>query len=284
MKTVLELLTLTSDYFAKKGIPSPRLDAEVLMAYLIGKDRVGVYCSYDQPLQDPEIDRFRDLVRRRINREPVAYIIGKKEFFGRDFLVTPAVLIPRPDTETLVETALELLKSQTAPAICDVGTGSGCIGLTLLKQHPTATLFATDISPDAAAIARQNADMLELSDRVEIATGPYFAGTDQTFDLIVSNPPYIPLGDKPTLAPEITEFEPQQALYGGDDGLDIIRELIAQSLIRIRPGGSLLIEIGAGQAENVLALLEKTATFGSVKAFRDLAGTKRVAAGLIKHE
>lgn len=259
---------------------SPRLDAELLAAHAFGLTRVHLYTQFDRPLLPAELASFRELVKRRQAGEPVAYITGRKEFWSLDLAVDRRVLIPRPDTETAVEEGLERLKERTAetPArIADVGTGSGAIALALAKNHPGAAVFASDVSPDALAVARANAERLGLAVTfLEGSLAEPLRGCDR-FDLIVANLPYVRADDIPRLSPEVRS-EPLLALDGGADGLDLVRALVAAAPEVLVPGGALVLEIGESQAEATAALC-RAAGLQNVRIRADLGGIDRVVSG-----
>jgi release factor glutamine methyltransferase len=240
---------------------------------------VHLYTQFDRPLLPPELAALRELVKRRQAGEPVAYLTGHKEFWSLDLLVDARVLIPRPDTETAIEEALARLDARAAlaPRIADVGTGSGAIALALAKSRPAAAVFATDLSPDALAVARGNAERLGLI--VTFGEGDLVAPLrpHAPFDLIVANLPYVRTADIAGLAPEVRS-EPQRALDGGTDGLDLVRRLVADAPAVLGPGGALVLEIGAGQADDTAALL-RAAGFEDVRARADLGGVDRVVSG-----
>ncbi|MES2639307.1 MAG: HemK/PrmC family methyltransferase [Myxococcota bacterium] len=327
MKPLVEILTTTAAWLKERGIPSARLDAELLIGHVLGFDRVKVYLSYDRPITDEELERLRPLIRRRGNREPLAWVLGHKEFYGRDFVVTPGVLVPRPDTETLIEAALEWLPSSgssggggeppatppgavssgprvlpwaasdapaaspdAAPAeaafpsdeppvyLADIGSGTGCIGLTLALERPALRLFAVDRSEEALAATRANVAKYGLGQRAAVLRGDLLAAipATRTLDWIVSNPPYIPTRDIDGLQPEVRDHEPRLALDGGDDGLEVYRRLVPAAAARARQG--VLFEVGAGQAADVAALLT-AAGMTEVRVWKDLAGIERVVGG-----
>ena len=274
--TVLRLLQWTAGYFRERGIEGGRLDAELLLAETLGLDRVGLYLNYDRPLNPEELGAYRERVARRGRREPLAYILGRTEFWSLPLSVTPAVLIPRPDTEVLVEEAVARVAD--AATILDVGTGSGAIALALASELPAATVTGVDLSPDALAVAAENARLNDLSSRTfwrrgdlaDLAGGPY--------DLVVSNPPYIPAAELAQLMPEVRDFEPRLALSGGEDGLDCYRHLARQAAELLRPGGWLLVEVGIGQQKSVRALWEQ-AGLAEIFERADYAGIVRVVGG-----
>ena len=256
MLTIKEVLLKSSDFFSSKGIESPRLDAELLIGHALQLPRIQLYMNFDKPLTEPELNQIRGFVARRANREPIAYIIGEKGFYKFDFTIEPGVLCPRPDTETIIEVANHWIPKNRDYFICDVGSGSGCIGLSLLLDHPNARLYATDISETALSCTRKNIDRHALQKRAAILKGPYLdpIPTDRAIDLVVSNPPYIPTADIKALAPEVAKHEPLIALDGGADGLDCYRALIQAAAPRIRDG--IIVEIGLGQETSVSQLME----------------------------
>jgi release factor glutamine methyltransferase len=279
--TILEVLRWTIGRFERHGIASARLDAELLATLAFGRTRVELYTHFDQPLGDPELAAYRGLVQRRMAGESVAYILGRKEFWSLDLQVDARVLVPRPDTETLVEQVLELLKAMPdegrALRVADIGTGSGALALALKKERPGDEVFAVDISPDALDVARGNATRLGLD--ISFLQGDLvspLAGL-RPFDLIASNPPYIPSQDIAGLAPEV-RHEPRLALDGGADGLVLVRRLASDAHKILVPGGALAMEIGAGQAEEVMEILRGEG-YAGIGARRDLAGIERVVFG-----
>ncbi|GDX80117.1 release factor glutamine methyltransferase [Deltaproteobacteria bacterium] len=278
MKPLVELLTATTDFFRSRGIPSPRLDAELLIGHALGLNRVGVYLNFDRPIRDEELEPIRVMVRRRANREPVAWILGKKEFYGRDFAVGPGILVPRPDTETLIEALLARLGDADPTFVADIGSGSGCIGLTLAAEKPGVRLFAVDVSEIALATTKQNVEALGLKERVAVLRGSLLEPipASRPLDWVVSNPPYIPTLDLDGLQPEVRDHEPRIALDGGADGLDVYRRLIPAAAARARVG--IALEVGAGQARAVAELV-RDAGLGEVAIVRDLGGIERVVIG-----
>lgn len=275
--TIRRVLEWSAKDLAQRGADSPRLDAELLIAEALGIDRVGLYLDLDRPLATSELDRVRPLLERRRAREPVAYILGRREFWGRRFDVSPAVLVPRPDTETLVERALELLPREADVQALDLGTGSGILAVTLAAERPRARIDAVDLSGEALSVARANAERHGVADRVSFHLGDLFAPLPEgrRFDLIVSNPPYIPEREVAELPPEISRFEPKLALAAGDDGLDVLRRIAADAFSWLAPGGIILVEIGMGQADAVQALFA-AAGLVALRSHADLAGIARV--------
>jgi release factor glutamine methyltransferase len=247
--TIGRLLDWTAKFLAQKGSESPRLDAEVLLADVLKCERISLYTRYEEEAKEEARQRYKDLIRRRIEGCPVAYLVGRKEFFSLKIEVNPSVLIPRPDTECVVIECLRLAKSMTEPRIVDVGTGSGAIAVTLAKQHKGAQVTATEISADALAVAERNAEQHGVSDRIRFVQGDLLTplAPDEQFDLIVSNPPYIPHDELPRLPVGVRDYEPHTALDGGPDGFAVFDRLIEQSPARLAPGGWLILEIGSPQ-------------------------------------
>lgn len=280
--TILKILQWAAPYFQSRDIDSPRLTAEVFLSHILGLERIDLYARFDQPLSDEELSFLKSLIRRRINREPVAYITGRKEFMGIDLAVTPDVLIPRPETEFLAGAALDVLPDAAVSAprrVLDIGTGSGAVIIALAHHRPGHCYFAIDISEAALEIARANAAAIG-SDNISFFAGDLFAplGEDQEkFDLVVSNPPYIPSASIPELAPEISRYEPVAALDGGPDGLAVIRRIVALAPSYLNPDGRLMMEIGYDQAGAVSRLAAETECFSDVLFVRDYVGHERIA-------
>ncbi len=277
--TVLKVLRWTTEFFQKKGVRSPRLDAEVLLAYLLGTDRVGLYLDHDKPLKEEELAAFREMIQRRIAGEPVAYITGEKEFWSLSFKVTPACLIPRPETEVLVEEAIRAAADAPHPLrILDIGTGCGAVAIALAKELEESEVWATDRSPYALEVAKENVERHGVGDRVRLVEADLFPKDEGQFSLIVSNPPYIPTEEVLRLDPEVRDYEPLEALDGGPDGLRYLRRIAEGAPLRLRPGGWLLLEVGKGQAEEVQRILVREG-FSPVETVRDYTGVKRVVKG-----
>ena len=276
--TVKRILDWTIPHLKSQGSESPRLDAEILLAHARGCPRIQLYTNYDQPLTDTQRATMRDLVKRRSAAEPVAYLVGHREFFGIDFRVTKDVLIPRPDTETLVVDAIEALKPQTAPRVLDVGTGSGCIAISLAVNCSNAEVTAIDLSQAALDIAQTNAEAHKVASQIRWLCGDLFAplAPGEKFDLIASNPPYIASAEIETLPADVRLHEPRSALDGGPDGLDVIRRLIATAPQHLAANGKLLIEISGEQAAAVTQLLAANGHFDDIAVLKDLAKQPRV--------
>jgi release factor glutamine methyltransferase len=254
------------------------LDARLLAQWLLGWDAARFFASADEEPRATFQANYDAFIERRVHREPMAYIYAGQEFYGRMFEVTPAVLIPRPETEIIVEAALSLVPSEAGARVADIGTGSGCLAITIACERPRARLLATDVSHDALEIALRNARRHEVDARVSLAAGdllpPPVVG-EPAFDLIVSNPPYVPEGDRPSLAPEVRDYEPAGALFAGPDGLDVIRRLIPMSSKRLAPGGHLIFEIGIDQGAAVTQLISTTPDLRMVGLRNDLQGIPR---------
>ena len=273
---VLKILNWTKGYLAEKGVENPRLEAEWMLCEALSLDRVGLYLNFDKPLAESELAAYRGMVARRAKREPLQYILGSQEFMGLDFQVSPAVLIPRHDTEVLVTEAVQ--RGAGSRSILDIGTGSGCVAIALAKALPGAEICSVDVSGEALAVARDNAQRNEVT--VEFLQGSLlepFSG--RRFDMIVSNPPYIPAAELATLQQEVRGYEPMGALDGGADGLDFYRRITTAAPEHLNPGGWLLFEVGAGQAPQVLELIG-AAGFGKESFVAlDPAGIERVVGG-----
>lgn len=276
--TIGRLLTWTAEFLGKKGAESPRLDAEVLLAHVLKWERVQLYTHYEDEVSETARSAYRELVRRRSEGAPVAYLVGRKEFFSLPLVVSPAVLIPRPDTETVVVEFLALMKGREAPHAVDVGTGSGCIPLACVQHHKSVRMEAIDLSAEALAIARANAEKLGLADRIRFHQGDLLGpvGDVGPFDAILSNPPYIPTAEIANLEHGVRDYEPRQALDGGDDGLRVVSRLIEQAVPLLKPGGHLILEIGTAQEEPVRALIARHPEMELAPTIRDAANHPRV--------
>jgi len=281
--TVGRVVSWAADDFRRRGIESPRFEAELLLAYALKIDRMHVIIEPTRPLDDGELARYRELIRRRRSGEPVAYIRGEKEFYGRVFHIDKRVLVPRPDTEILVETALRrTMASSMGGRYLDLCTGSGCVAVSLARERPTCKVFAVDLSPDALAVAVTNAIRLGAVFQMAFLLGDLFeslAGlAGLRFELITANPPYIADPEFAALPADVRGFEPRMALTGGPDGLAVLRRVVAGARARLRPGGVLAVEMGAGQAEGVKALFAE-AGFTDIAVDNDYGGHERVVSG-----
>jgi release factor glutamine methyltransferase len=270
--TVLELLQSSTDYFRKHKIDNPRLNAEHLLAHVLGRTRMELYLEFERTLGETELAPLRELVRRRGQGEPLQHLLGTVEFCGHVFAIDKRAMVPRPETEELVE----LLKSKIQnpkSKILDVGTGSGVIALTLAAAFPEAEVHAVDVSEEALALVRENAERLGLSERVHFTKRNLLENFDEKFDLIVANLPYISMQDRKSLAREVLR-DPEVALFGGERGDELIRELIEQAPAHLRPGGLLALEIGLGQA-GMLADLLTQKKYGDIWSKNDYSGETR---------
>jgi release factor glutamine methyltransferase len=266
----------------RAGIPPEEaaLDAELLARDVLGCDRATWIARQHEPAPQFFEAPYEVMIARRELREPMAYIRGRQEFYGRDFVVSPDVLIPRPETEILVDEALLLLPAlgfSRKLRVIDIGTGSGCIAVTLALEYPPAEYYATDVSAAALEVARGNAARLNAAERITFVQGSLLAGIPGPFHLIVSNPPYVAERDRPTLQPEVARYEPAAALFGGEDGLAIIRQIVHAAESALEDDGTLLMEIGVGQLEQVAAIAGETARLALVRSRADLQGIPRVA-------
>jgi release factor glutamine methyltransferase len=280
-KTIAETILAGAHQLRLAGVPEARREVASLLAYVLGKDRSFILTHADDVIEGDQSEIFQKLLTRRASGEPLQYITGHQEFFGLDFEVTPGVLIPRPETELLVETALNLFDAGDAPLICDVGAGSGCITIALLNKLRQARGVLLDISAAALTVALRNASYHAVADRAEFFISDCFEAVRDThkfaFDLIVSNPPYVETGDRDSLQREVRDFEPPAALFAGADGLSVIRRLLVEAPNFLKPGGFFLFEIGFNQAAAVEALIDR-ATWRLMKVYSDLQGIPRTIA------
>ncbi len=279
--TVLEVIQRSTDYLARKGVESARLQAELLLAHVLGRPRLQLYLEFERGLTGTELDRLRELVRRRAAREPLQYLLGTVNFCGLELAVTPAVLIPRPETECLAERAWTFLAGlgggDAPPTALDFGTGSGCLAIALAVHCPGAQIVATDVSAAALEVARGNAARHGVEGRIQFRLGEGFAGLplEARFDLIVANPPYIPSAEIARLQPEVRDHEPRVALDGGPDGLAVFRRLAAEGRAWLKPGGRLMTELGDGQAQSAAEVFD-TAGWAGVTVENDWTNRPRM--------
>jgi len=278
--TVLKLLQWTTDYFQRNNVPEPRTSAEVLLAHVLAQDRLFLYLNYDRPMETSELAAYRACIKRRLGGEPNQYITGLQEFWSLPLRVSPDVLIPRPETEVLVEAVLEFLdKADPNVDIVDLGTGSGAIAIALARELPAAKIVAADLSMAALHLAQENAKLHQVDERIFFVRIDMFAGLpggSQKFKVIVTNPPYISHAEIAKLPPEIRDFEPHHALEGGPDGLTAIRHIIAEAPTVLSQDGALFMEIGADQTENVSALVRDNQHYESYRLIKDYSGLDRV--------
>jgi release factor glutamine methyltransferase len=282
--TVRRIIDWTTAHLKKHGSETPRLDTEILLAQARGCRRIELYTRFDEVLSERERSTMRDLVRRRTLSEPVAYLVGHREFFGLDFQVTPAVLIPRPDTETLVVELLDVAKVFAAPRILDVGTGSGCIAVAAAVNHPTAQITAIDKSEAALAVARKNAESHHVLNRIRFLAGDLFdpVREEEPFDIVASNPPYIAEHEKETLQNDVRKYEPHEALFSGPTGLEVLFRLIAEAPNHVRVGGTLMLEISPEQASAVAGQMESSGRYAETRVINDLSRQARVVRGIFR--
>ncbi|MEZ4270666.1 MAG: peptide chain release factor N(5)-glutamine methyltransferase [Myxococcota bacterium] len=277
--TIQTVLQWTQSHFAKLRIESARLDAELLLAQVLKRDRIFLYTHYDQPLASGERQDYRQLVKRRARYEPIAYILGHKEFFSRSFEVSPDVLIPRPETEHLVEAILEWTAARAieAPKILDIGCGCGNIAITLACEIPAARLTAIDISPAALEVARRNGQRHGVHERIHFVQGDLFLplAVGQRFDVIVSNPPYIETTEAPNLPPDVVNYEPQEALFAGADGLRVLERLCVEAPNYLNAPGALVCEFGSTQRDAVYGFLRQVQLDIDAVDIIDLQGHNR---------
>jgi release factor glutamine methyltransferase len=276
--TIGRLLTWTTEYLRRRGSESPRLDAEVMLAFVLDWQRVQLYTHYDDEVGERSRGVFKQLVRRRAEGAPVAYLVGRKEFYSLSFEVSSDVLIPRPETEFVVVEFLASCGKLDRPRVVDVGTGSGCLAVACAQHHPTAQITAIDLSAPALELARKNASKHGLAGRIDFRLGNLLepVAGEEPFSAILSNPPYIPTGQIATLESGVRDHEPHLALDGGEDGLRIVSRLIDQAIALLEPGGHLILEIGTAQEQPVRSLIEAHPGFDLVPTIHDLRNHPRV--------
>ncbi len=274
----LELVRVTAEFFADKGIASARLDAELLLAHVLGLDRLQLYLQHDRPLIPSEVDQFRELVRQRGLRVPLQHLVGETTVLDHTFLVRPGVFIPRQETETLIEVCAGMEFDDPVSQIVEFGPGTGVIGLSLLTRWPSAQLFAVDLNPDAVELSRENADRLGVVDRADFVVGDALLVELPACDLLVSNPPYVPSKMIDGLEPEVREHDPRLALDGGPDGMDFVHAMMKPALGALRSRGWIAVEHGDDQGDSVQAALADSG-FTEVRDLKDLSGRPRVAVG-----
>ena len=281
---IKNLLKVTTDYLKEKQIENPRLTAEVLLAHQLNIDRVSLYINFDQPLNESEISGYRSLIKRRLQREPLQYITGAQEFWSLDFIVNPQVLIPRPESELLVELAINQLKPPNAfenhpPKILDLGTGCGALAISLAKEVQEAKIWATDISSGALKLANLNAKKHGVADRIKFKHGDLWnplINQDITFDIIISNPPYIACEEYNDLPPEVRDYEPRSALDGKEDGMYYIEKILKGGLHFLNTGGLILLEMAPDQTNEALSLIGQIKGYGESSRIKDYSHRYRV--------
>lgn len=280
--TIQKLLNWVTEYFTGKGVDAPRLSAELLLSHVLGLKRIELYTQFDKPVAKPQLDELRGLVKRAGGHEPVAYLIGKTEFYSLELDITSDCLIPRPETELLVQRAIEFLRTRhDTQFICDLCTGSGCVAVAIAKNFPDARVIATDISASALEVAAQNVEKHQLMERITLLQGDLFEplvrplDVDQ-FDLIVCNPPYVSAAEYEALDKNVKDYEPRLALFAGDDGLDVYRRIIEKADQFLKPEAALMLEIGYAQGPTIKELLEQTGAFTEIKIEKDLHDNDRI--------
>ena len=280
--TIQKLLSWVTDYLTDKGVDAPRLSAELLLCHAVGLTRIELYTQFDRPVPQRQLDQLHDLIKRAGLHEPVAYLTGRTEFYSIELDITSDCLIPRPETELLVQRAIEFLRTRDGVQfVCDLCTGSGCIAVAVAKNFPDARVIATDISAGALEVAARNVDKHELHERIELLQGDLFEPIVRqldvdAFDLIVCNPPYVSSAEYEKLARNVKDYEPKSALLAGAEGLDIYRRLIDKVDEFLKPGAALMLEIGYAQGPAVRELLERATAFAEIKIEKDPHDNDRV--------
>jgi release factor glutamine methyltransferase len=273
-------LRLGAERLREARIPSAALDMSLILAEALGLTRLGLYLDLDRPLSPPERQAAREMLERRLRHEPIAYILGRREFYGLCFEVTPAVLVPRPETEHLVEEVIAWLNAREGrlpePLLADIGTGCGAIAVAAAHAAQGSQWIATDVSAAALEVARRNARRHGVAERIRFRLGSLLEPLGETFDGLCANLPYVAEGERDRLAPDVARWEPPGALFSGPDGLELLRPMIAAAPARLRAGGLIALECGAGQAETVAGLLAEGEVFHAVRTINDLAGIGRV--------
>jgi release factor glutamine methyltransferase len=280
----MEVLRWTAGHLAEKSFDSPRLEAELLLAQSLGLSRIELYTMHDRPMDRVELDQFKELVRRRRLGEPIAYIVGRREFWNHRFQVDGRVMVPRPESEMLVEQALAFGDPEEALRVADACTGSGCVLLSILAERPKWLGVGTDLSFEALEVARANRAELGLDKRCDLrqgdALGPVLPLKNLPFDVVTANPPYVPDGDWPELPPDIRDFEPRMSVTSGADGLTVVRRLIPQAAQALRPGGLFVMEYSGPEQSSAIVQLAQASGFGAVEVLQDVGGIDRVLRAL----
>lgn len=281
--TIQKLLNWVNEYLTEKGVDSPRLSAELLLSHVLGLKRIELYTSFDKLVTKQQLDKLHDLVKRAGRHEPIVYLTGKTEFYSLELDITPDCMIPRPETELLVERAIEFLRGRKGKQfVCDLCTGSGCIAVAIAKNAPSARIIATDISASALAIAEKNVEKYNLKDKITLLCGdlfePIIPQLDvEKLDLIVCNPPYTTAAEFESLDRNIKAYEPRIALYAGEDGLDVHRRIIEKVDTFLKPDGALILEFGYRQGQAIRELLERAGCFAEIAIEKDTGNNDRIA-------
>jgi len=281
---IIDIITIASEHLKEKGFENSRLEVERMLGSMLGMTRLDLYMAFDRPLTDDERERFRNMFRRRLSHEPLQHITGSSGFRELDVKTDRRALIPRCETELLVEIAVDFLKGCGHPFVADIGTGSGVIALSIAYEIDDSSVVAVDISDEALAVAEQNAQSLGVEDRVLLVRGDMLGGLEDhgLFDAILSNPPYVRSSDIASLQPEVSRYEPRVALDGGPDGLRFLREIACGAHLHLKPGGLLLLECGDDQAETVRKEIGKTGCYSESDIVKDLTGKKRIIKAINK--
>lgn len=280
--TITKLLNWVTQYLTEKGIDAPRLSAELLLSNVLGLKRIELYTQYNSPVAEPQLSRLRELVKRAGGHEPIAYLVGKTEFYSMEINVTPDCMIPRPETELLVQRAIEFLRTRNGiQKVCDLCTGSGCVAVAIAQNYPNVRIIATDICDAALAVAATNVEKHHLKDKITLLSGdlfdPIIPQLDTgKFDLIVCNPPYVSSGEYEKLDKNVKDYEPQLALLAGEDGMDIYRRIIEKVDSFLKSDAALIMEIGYAQGTAIRELLEQTGIFTEVKIEKDFHNNDRI--------
>ncbi len=286
--TIQKLLNWITEYFTDKGLDSPRLSAELLLSGVLAMKRIELYTQFDRPVAGQQLDRLHDLVKRAGQSEPVAYLVGKTEFYSLEFDITPACLIPRPETELLAERAIEFLRTRSGTQfVCDLCTGCGCIAIAIAKNFHDARLIATDVCDAALNVAAQNIEKYQLKDRIQLLCGdlfePIMPQLDvEKFDLIVCNPPYVSAVEFEALDKNVKDYEPELALFAGEDGLDVYRRIVERVDSFLKSDAALMLEIGYSQGQVVKELLEQAGCFTEITIEKDFNDNDRIATAIKK--
>lgn len=279
--TVLEAIRLTTEFFEKKGIESPRPNAEILLAHILKCKRLDLYLAFDKPLQEEEVLKYREYLKRRSQNEPLQYILGEVEFYGMPFKVNPSVLIPRQETEILIEVMINALDKNKPMSFLDIGTGTGNIPITLAPHFPASSFISIDVSESALKLAKENAELNRLEGKIEFVKGDILDKTfspGKIFEVIVSNPPYVSLEEYKTLQPEITKYEPMEAVTDNSDGYTFYKTISSRAMEMLSTGGKLFFEVGQGQSDAV-AMHMKNCGFTSITVKKDYLNIERVVYG-----
>jgi release factor glutamine methyltransferase len=284
--TIQKLLNWVTEHFTEKGVDSPRLSAELLLSHVLAMKRIELYTQFDKPITKPQLHRVHDLVERAGQNEPIAYLVGKTEFYSLGLNVSPGCMIPRPETELLTERAIEFLRTRTgSQSVCDLCTGCGCIAVAIAKNFPNAHIIATDISDAALNIAAQNVEKHRLKERITLLCGDLFEPIVpqldvREFDLLVCNPPYVSTAEFEKLDKNIKDYEPKVALFAGEDGLDIYRRICEKADQFLKADAALMLEVGYAQGQAVRELLEQTHCFGEIKIEKDFHDNDRIVTAI----